>query len=530
MTGAAALVRLALRRDRVMLPVWTVLFVLLASATASSTSNLYPTVHDRIQLASSSNDTPALVALYGRVYDPTSLGAVSMLKLNVFGAIMAAILSIVIVVRHTRGDEESGRLELIGATAVGRRAPLTAAVLVVVAANVVIAVVCALGLTAAGLDGAGSLAAGLAWGGVGICFGAIAAVIAQLTQSARAATGMSSAALGGFYVIRALGDTAPADGVRWLSWLSPVGWGQQFRPYAGNRWWVGLIMVGFAALVFAAAYALVARRDLGAGLLPDRPGPATAPASLAGPLGLAWRLQRGSVIAWGAAFLIGGVLFGSMADNVGSMLDSASARDFIQRLGGTKGLTDAFLSTELGVVGVLAAVFAVQATMRLRAEEAGQRAEPVLATATSRLRWAGGHLAIALAGSAVMLAVVGLGAGLTYGSATGDAGQIGRLLAAALVQVPAVWAMTAIVVLVYGFWPRLTVAGWGILIAFLLVGEFGPVFKLPQAVMDVSPFAHTPRLPGNDVSAAPLIWLLLVAVCLGGAGLYGLRRRDMALG
>jgi polyether ionophore transport system permease protein len=527
LTGTAALIRLALRRDRVMLPVWVVLLVLFASSSASATSGLYPTVADRVQLASSTNGTPALVALYGRIYDPTSLGAVSMLKMNIFGAILAAVLSIIIVIRHTRAEEESGRLELIGATVVGRRAPLTGALLVMTGANVVICLLSGLGLAAAGLPVGGSFAAGLAWAGVGIVFGAIAAVIAQLTENARTATGLSAAALGAFFLVRAIGDTSQPDGPRWLSWLSPIGWGQQFRPYAGDRWWVAVITLGFAAVLIAMAYGLVARRDLGAGLLPDRAGPATAPASLSSPLGLAWRLQRVSLVAWTAAFLVGGLLFGSMADNVGSMLTSGPARDFIERLGGVKGLADAFLATELGVLGVLTSVFGMQSAMRLRAEETSMRAEPLLATAVGRVRWALSHLTISLAGTVLLLVAAGLGAGLAYGSSVDDMGEVGRLLGAALVQIPAAWVMIGIVLAGFGLVPRFTAAGWAALVVFLAVGEFGPVFKLPQVVVDLSPFAHTPRLPGSQMSTVPLVWLLVVAAALVAAGLYGLRRRDL---
>ncbi|MBO2449399.1 ABC transporter permease [Actinomadura barringtoniae] len=527
-TGTGGLVRLALRRDRILLPVWTVIFLLTASSTASSTKSLYPTVKDRVELASSTNDNTSLVAIYGRVYDTTSLGGATLLKLMILGSIMAAILSIIIVVRHTRTEEESGRLELVGSTAIGRRAPLTAALVIMVATNLVIGLFAALGLVGAGLSAGGSFASGLAWASVGIAFGAIAAVVAQLTETGRAAIGYSSAVLGGFFLVRAIGDTSSEDGPRWLSWLSPFGWAQQFRPFAGDRWWVALIALAFAAVAAAGAYVLVARRDLGAGILPDRPGRATASASLSGPLGLAWRLNRGVVIGWTIAAFVGGLLFGGIASNVGDLAGSSQSRDFITKLGGASGLTDAFLGTELGFVGVFSSILGVSVAMRMRTEETTGRAEPVLATAVSRLRWASGFLTVALAGIVLILLAVGLGAGLTFGGAQHDVGgQVGRLLGAALVQIPAAWVIVSIVVLAFGFVPRFVVAGWAFLVAFLLLGELGPAFDLPQGVMDVSPFAHTPRLPGAEMTYTPIIWLLVVALGLGAVGLYGFRRRDI---
>jgi ABC-2 type transport system permease protein len=87
--------------------------------------------------------------------------------------------------------------------------------------------------------------------------------------------------------------------------------------------------------------------------------------------------------------------------------------------------------------------------------------------------------------------------------------------------------IAAIVVLAFGIAPRAVVVGWVALVAFLLLGEFGPLFKLDQWVMDLSPYAHTPRLPGGPFSAVPLVWLGLLAAALITAGLAGFRRRDI---
>jgi ABC-2 type transport system permease protein len=92
--------------------------------------------------------------------------------------------------------------------------------------------------------------------------------------------------------------------------------------------------------------------------------------------------------------------------------------------------------------GAVVAVYAVQATLWPRAEETGNRAEPVLATAATRVGWVGGHALCAAAGSAVVLAAGGLGAGLTHGLRTGDLGTaVPQLVGAALVPLPAVWLL-----------------------------------------------------------------------------------------
>jgi polyether ionophore transport system permease protein len=525
--GTRALVRLALRRDRIMLPVWLAAFVLTAASSASATVGLYPTEPERVEAAAAINNAQAIVALYGRVYDPTSLGALAMIKLGGLGAVFVAVLAILTVLRHTRAEEETGRQELVGAGIVGRRAPLTAALLVVTGTNLVLALLTALGLIAAGLPADGSFAFGLAWAGVGIVFAAIAAVTAQLTNSARAATGLAVTVLGLVYLLRAIGDTAGRGGPRWVTWLSPIGWGQQFRPYAGNRWWVLLITVGFAVVVTGVAYALVARRDLGAGLVAERPGRAVAAPSLRGPLALAWRLQRGTLLAWAAAFLVLGLVLGNIASTVGDFLTSPQARDMIARLGGAKGMTDAYLAAILGIIGVVVSAYGIQAAMRLRSEETSLRAEPLLATGITRTQWVLSHTVVALAGTTALLVVAGLSAGLAYGARVNDLGQTGRVLGGALVQVPAAWVLTGIVVLAFGYAPRLVAVGWAALTVCVLLGELGPLLRLNHWVMDVSPYAHVPRLPGTDLRWTPLVILTALSLALVTAGLASFGRRDV---
>jgi len=527
-TGTWSLVRLALRRDRWLAPTWIAGFVLVAAYSAQATIDLYPTASSRLDASESINRSQALVALYGRVYDPSSTGALAVIKTGGFGALFVALLAVVLVIRHTTADEESGCAELVGATATGRQAPLAAAFVVAGSVLGALAVLTAAGLAATGLPLEGSIGFGLAWAGIGLAFAAVGALVGQLTTSSRTALGLSSAVLAVVYALRATGDTAAAGGARWLSWLSPIGWAQQFRPYAGDRWWVLAVTLAFAVVAGAGAFRLRARRDLGAGLLPARPGPAGASPWLRGPVSLAWRLQRVSLGGWAFGFLALGALLGGLASSVGDLVNNPNVRDFIRKLGGRQGLTDAYLSTELGIAGVIAAAYGIQALLRLRSEETALHAEPVLATAVSRLRWAAGHLLVAVAGSAALLLLVGSGAAVAHGAATGDAHEGLRVLGAALVRVPAAWVLVGIAVVLVGLAPRATSLAWVALVTFVLVGEFGPLFGLPQAVMDLSPFTHVPRLPGAAVDALPLVALTLVAGVLTVAGLAGLRRRDFA--
>lgn len=527
LTGTWALTKLALRRSRILIAAWLTVFVGMAALSSSATVDLYPTAAQRLQAADALNRSSALLAFYGRVYDPNSIGAIAMIKMGGFGAVFVAMLAVVVMVRHTRGDEEAGRTELLGATPCGRLAPLAAAFAVVAIANLVLAVLTAAALAATGLPVDGSIAFGLAWAGVGLAFGAIAGAIVQLTTSARTATSLSAGVLAVVYVIRGVGDAAGEAGLRFLSWLSPIGWGQQFRPFAGNRWWVLLITLGFTALVGLGAFALAARRDLGTGMIPARPGPATGPPSLRSSVGLAWRLNRSSFLGWAVGFAGMGALLGGLASNVEGFMNSDQARELFTKLGGESVLMDAFLAVELSFAGIVAAAYGIQVIVRLASEERELRAEPVLATAVGRLRWAFGHIVIAVGGTAALLVLVGIGAGLAHGVAIGDMGAAGAVIAAALVQLPAALVLVAVTVVGFGVGPRYVMVGWVALAAFMLLAEVGPLLNLSHWVMDVSPFAHVPKLPGSTFTATPVVALTMIAAALAAVGLASLRRRDI---
>ncbi|HEY1484462.1 MAG TPA: ABC transporter permease, partial [Micromonosporaceae bacterium] len=372
---------------------------------------------------------------------------------------------------------------------------------------------------------AGSLAFGAALTVAGLVFAAVAAVAAQLTESGRTAIGIAASVLGVLYLLRAIGDSGPT----WATWISPVGWAMRVRPFAGDRWWLLLPSIAVVAVLTGVAYALAGRRDLGFGLMPQRPGPAQAAPGLRSTLALAWRLQRGTLIGWIVGAAVFGAVLGGAANGIAKAhLTDSQITDVLQRLGGSKGLVDAYLAAVIGITGLVIAAYAVQATLRLRAEESAGRLESVLATRASRIGWVLSHLAFAVLGTVVLLAVAGVCAGLAYGSAVHDVGgQTGRLLAAALVQAPAVWVLAGVGTVLFGLAPRLSALAWAALVACLVVLEVGEILGLSQWALDISPFAHVPKLPGSTFQAMPLVWLTVVAAALAGAGLVGFRRRDI---
>jgi ABC-2 type transport system permease protein len=535
--GTGRLVRLALRRDRIQLPVWVVGSAVVLLAGAAAVRSAFPTEREAAAALRAAGNNPTVDLLRGVPVGDTT-GALVNFRNLAFMLVLAALMSTFAVVRHTRQNEETGRAEMIGAAAVGRHALLTAALLVTAAADLVLGAAETAMLLLYGLPAAGSVAFGLACAVVGMAFAGIAAVAAQLFQSSRAANGFAATAVAVAFLVRGVGDalgTQAADGVRvvpaWPSWLSPLGWGMLARPFGGERWWVLLLPVALAAAGAFGAFALADRRDVGAGLVPERSGRATARRSLRTPLGLAWRLHRGATIGW----VVGAGLFGLGVGSLGKTVENAfqggtGASKMLEQLSNSTSqhLVDAFFAAMMNVFGAVAAGFVIQVLLRLRSEEAGGPAEAVLATATGRIRWAGAHLACAVGGAAVLLAVAGAGTGVADAAAGGHEG-IGTLTAAGLVQLPAALVVAGFVVLVYGGLPRLVVGlAWAGLVLSIACGLFGDLFRLPQAVRDLSPFTHVPALPAVDLRVLPVVALLAVAAALAAAGLALFRRRDLA--
>ncbi len=519
LAGTGLLLRLALRRDRVLIPVWVGVNALVVLSMPGTLDGLYGTAAERADLMRRTAANSSLRALVGPAFDD-DLGALTAWRVGLYATALAAVMSLLIVVRHTRDEEESGRQEVVAAGMVGRWASLTAALLAAAVANGVLAVLVAAGL--AGQGTAGAVALGLGIAGVGMLFAAVAAVVAQLTESARLARGLTAAVLGGAFVLRAAGDSGTADGSSVLTWVSPLGWLENLRPFAGERWWVLPMLAGASVSLGAVAYGLAGRRDLGMSYLPTRPGPAAGRLGSAG--ALAWRLQRGGVLGWSAGFLLAGVVYGSMAEGAADLVgDNARARGVIERMGGQAGITDAFVSAMVGMFGLVAALYVVGSVLRAAGEETSGRAEPVLAGAVGRLRWVAGHLVIAFGGVVLLMLLAGAGFAAGFGR---DAGAV---LGACLVQVPAAWVIGGVAVLLHGWLPRGAAAAWGGAGAVLLLGWVGPALDVPQAVLDVSPFGHVPKLPGGGMAWGPVGALVAAAGVLVGAGVVGVRRRDVAV-
>ncbi|WP_134772773.1 ABC transporter permease [Ornithinimicrobium flavum] len=526
-TGTATLVRLMLRRDRIKLPAWVGGLGLFMLYLGAALPQLAPTEADLAAV------TPMVQQPVGRLFTGPAYGMEDPTHASFFAAgyllyllLLAALMNIMLITRHTRLEEQSGRSELVRADVVGRQAPLTAALVVAVVTNVLAAVVVGMLALVNGYPAPGSAVVAASVGLVGLAFAGITAVTAQLSAHSRGAAGLAGLVLGAAFALRALGDMVATGGSA-LSWASPLGWGAQAAPYVLDRWWPLLLLLALAGATVALAYVLQGRRDLGAGLLPTRRGHERGGAALGSPWGLALRLQRGPVLAWGAAILFLGVIDGAFTQ---VMLDSADALPpEMQAMFGAEQMTLGYVAFLSVFSAMLTCAYVVYAVQSLRAEEAAGRAELVLATPTSRAAWAGSHLAVVAVEATLIMVVTGVLTGVAATAVTGDPSLTGDSTVAHLNLVPAVLAVLGLAALLHGWLPGLLApVGWAMVGLIVFAGTFATLLDVPQAVVDLSPLSHPAQVPVEDVALVPLVVLAALTVVAVALGLLGLRRRQVA--
>lgn len=508
LVGTGALVRHALRRDRVLASVCLLVLTLTCYASAAATADLSPSERQQVEAAEAINASPAIVALYGPILDAHSRGELAMTKMTVLYAVFVAVMCPVLVRRHTRVEEENGQTELLCGTAVGRDAPLAAAVAESVAVAVILGLLAAAVNVMAGLPVAGSVAFGASWAGVGIVAAAITAVACQVSASALTCAAYAAAGVGLLYVLRAVGDSAAS----WLSWTSPFGWSTQLRAYGDTRWWVLLLYVAYTCVLLMVAQLLRARRDLGSGLVAARPGPADGSPRLSNAIALSGRVHTPMVLTWSVSMAVMGLVFGAIAPQIGDLLDSPSARRMMQRLGGVGALEDTLVAAELSIVAVVVSCFTIIVVAHGGSDERDGRTEQVLATATSRSNSFLATILVAVLGATWLLLIIGIG--LTVGYVATDGQSIADFVPSALSQAPAVWVMAALAAVGFALRSSWTFVGWGILMLFVMLGQLGELLRLPSRVLDLSPFTHVPAMPAEGFALTPELVLTAVATVL----------------
>lgn len=529
LTGLGALLRLDLRLARRGILVWSLAVLALVPASIYAMEDVYP---DQAALDARAMllDNPSAVMMSGPYFaaDHYTFWAMVSNELLLYLLVPAGIMAILLTARLTRGEEESGRLELLRSLPTGRLAPSLAALSVVALANLALGAAVGAGMLIGGGPVADSLAIGLATALTGLVFAALTAVIAQLSEHAGTVAGSALGLLALSFLVRGIGDVIDRQG-SWLSWFSPLAWAQQTRAFVDLRWWPLLVSALAVLVLLLLAGALSQRRDLGAGLRAAPPGRSRATAALLAPGGLARRLVAGSLLAWGIGLFLFAIAFGSLA---------SSLTDFAEQLPDLEGLapirlddlTSSFSAFVLMMLAIGPVALSVSGVLRMRTEESAGRLAGVLVAGTSRVRLAVQWLLVVLLGTATMQVLLGLGVGIGVWAATEDTAWIAEMTLASLTYLPALALYAAIALALYGFATRVTGLAWLLVGYTALVTFLGQMLGLPEWAMDLSPLQHVALVPSEDLDAVPLVVMGVAATVILALGLLALRRRDLAAG
>ena len=207
------------------------LFALYAYIQPAGYRATYPTSTDRLAFAKSFADNLGLRLFYGEPHDLLSVSGYTAWRVGGTLAIAAAVFGLLAAVRALRTEEDTGRMEAILAAPVGRRTAFLAATTAIAAGTCMLWLAEFAGFLAGGLPAGGSAFLALATASVvPVCAG-VGAVACQLAPIRRIALQLGLGAVALFFMLRVVADTA--SGAGWLRWVTPLGWAEEMRPFAG---------------------------------------------------------------------------------------------------------------------------------------------------------------------------------------------------------------------------------------------------------------------------------------------------------
>ena len=524
--NTARLTRFIIRQDRWRITFWIIGITLATLSVPLAFLELYGSEEQRAVMALTM-ENPAMIAMVGTA-DLTkyTIGVMTAHQMLLLTAVVVGLMNILLVARHTRGDEEDGRLEMIRSLPVGRLSTVHATIIVYIFVNLLLAVICGFGLYALSIDSMdleGSLLYGATLGATGIFFTGITTLFAQLSENARGTIGLSIAFLLVAYMLRAIGDVSHET----LSWISPLGWVTKTEAYGANQWSFIALLIGMAIVVFIITYLLNAKRDVGAGLLPSKPGKAHASTFLQSPVGLSFRLQRVGFISWAIGMFVLGASYGSVLGDLDSFFEGNELLEQMIASEDGSSAAEQFIPIIMMVMAIIATIPPIISMNKLLAEEKKNRLEQLLAKAISRTRLMASFLATAVLNSFVMLSLAAIGLWATGSTVMEDPFSFLEFYRMGIVYYPAILLVLGLAVGIIGWLPRFSIIVWLYVLYSFIVVYLGELFQFSDIVVQLSPFGHIPQLPLEDIRWLPITTLCSISVLLTLLGFVGYNKRDL---
>jgi ABC-2 type transport system permease protein len=455
-------------------------------------------------------------------------------------AILFAIWALAAATGGVRGDEERGVVEAALATGIGRASLLASRVAAFAIGSLAASLAAGTGLLAGAASGGESIPldsvveAAVVLAALALFSYCLTLLVAQLTPARLTAAAAGSLLLG-LFLVNSLSRTFP-----WLSsarWISPFRYFELSQALApGGPFDVratGVLVAG-AALAFAAAAALFARRDLGAPAV--RLPRANEPPGYEPSQNPWWRIpvarglfeKRAGLLLWAVGMAALGVLFVALTKSVVQPLLAISGleRFFTVFIRGE--LYSSFLGfIWLSTAELLFAAFAITQVARWTSDEAEGRLELLLAAPWSRALVIVERAAVLAVAATLIAAASGVAVAVAAGYQGIDVDR-SRLIQASLLLVPFTLFFAGVGSLLAATIPRAAVGLLGGL-AFVsyLEDQVGVFFKWPDWAQDLSAFKlfGTPLSGGIDRQG--LAVMTLIAIVGFGSSILAMERRDV---
>jgi ABC-2 type transport system permease protein len=501
-----------------------------AAASALSYASTFTTVASRHQLVATTSSDRGLAVLLGPVASVGTVGGYTVYKGFVFLTTIGAVWAILVTTRLLRGEEDTGRWQMVlaGRTRPGRATAATLMALFAGAAVIWFGTTLLTWLAGrdskVGFGAADSAVYALSIVVPVLALVAVAAVSSQLCRVRRAATGLAIAVFGALFVLRMIGDSG--TGTRWVLWATPFGWAERMEPITANDLAPLVPAVLFTVALAGVALWLAARRDVGDGVLATRTVAPPKHFGLGSTLGLSARLELPVLVAWGVGAAVTGLLLGVIGELTTAQIPQ-SLRDTLDQFGVKGGFSAQYFGVAFLLVAAVVALLPAGQVGAAAAEETSGRLVPILVQPARRTAWFAGRLALATAAVVVAGLFAGLGA-WAGGASQGLDLRLGTMVGAGLNVVPTALVVLGIGALVLAVAPRAAspvvyaIVGWSLIVDLVASMVSGMAWAHRLAL-----FHYMALAPAQDVSVTTVVATVLVAVALGLLAIVVFARRDL---
>lgn len=525
------LLKANLKQNRIKHLVWIAILVGLFASASTKFNVLFGTQTD-INAIVATLKTPAMVSLFGEfsATKPYTTANVFASEMLVFMGMFMVFMNISLAISNTRAEEDSGLLEMVRSRTVGRLAPTYATVLEIILINGLMGILYVASLVAADLNGAtmqGDILMGVGIASIGIMFGFISLLMAQLANNSRSANFMSYGLYGFFYIVRMMTDVTNPD---W-TWLSPVGWIQKTAIYTHDNWLPVILTLGLGLVCLFAAIKIVETRDIGSGVLAARDGKAKAGKLLSSPLGLVLSVERNSIIGWIFGSVVLGAAYGSIFSTIGDIIGSNPTYRKILGVIQINAANRELILNFMNMLGmffvVIAAISGILIILRLKSDDKKGYLEILHSKSISKTRLAFSYFGVGTIVSIAVFTATLAGAFFTGNSTLDDPIAMKYFWQTWIGFLPATLFFVGIATFLTGALPKLSNVLWVYLAGSMLVKMFGPLLNLSDDIANISPLGWVGKIPVERVDNTVIVLLLAVFLILTILGIVGYNKRDL---